>query len=348
MSCIAQGAFVFDPPALSEAEEVGPDLASYDRFLVGFSGGKDSIACVVALLEAGVPRDRIELWHHDVDGAGRSFMDWPCTAGYCRAVADALQIPIYFSHKVGGFEREMLRNDTRTAPIAFEVPEGGWREVGGDRGKGGTRLRFPQVSADLSVRWCSSYLKIDVMAAAIRNQDRFLDRRTLVVTGERAEESPARAKYRTFEPHRSDNRDGARVSRHVDHWRPVHAWSEREVWDAMRRLGIVPHPAYRAGFGRLSCRLCIFSSPDQWATNALLFPSAFEAVADHEESFGCTIKRGVSVRQLAAKGKPYPAALAQPELVAVAESREWIGGPVLTNDWQLPAGAFGEDAGGPT
>jgi hypothetical protein len=31
----------------------------------------------------------------------------------------------------------------------------------------GTRLKFPQVSADLNVRWCSAYLKIDVMARVL-------------------------------------------------------------------------------------------------------------------------------------------------------------------------------------
>jgi tRNA(Ile)-lysidine synthase TilS/MesJ len=45
-----------------------PDLNSYDVIVVAFSGGKDSIACVLHLLELGGPRERIELWHHDVDG----------------------------------------------------------------------------------------------------------------------------------------------------------------------------------------------------------------------------------------------------------------------------------------
>ena len=44
-----------------------------------------------------------------------------------------------------------------------------------------------------SVRWCSAYLKIDVGAAALRGQARFEGKRTLFVTGERAEESAARA-----------------------------------------------------------------------------------------------------------------------------------------------------------
>jgi len=198
-----------------------PDLASYDRIIVAFSGGKDSIACLLTLIEAGVPASRIDVYHHDVDGAGPSFMDWPCTTAYCRAVTRALGVPLYLSWKEGGFLREMLRKDTATAPICFETPSGTIGRVGG-AGPTGTRLRFPQVSANLNQRYCSAYLKIDVMAALVRNQDRFLDRRTLIVTGERAQESRARAHYATFETDRTDTRAGTRRRRHVDHWRPVH------------------------------------------------------------------------------------------------------------------------------
>lgn len=60
-------------------EEDAPDLESYDRIIVAFSGGKDSLATFLHLLDAGVDRNRIELWHHLVDGRGRNFMDWPIT-----------------------------------------------------------------------------------------------------------------------------------------------------------------------------------------------------------------------------------------------------------------------------
>src|SRR3546814_19920193 len=86
------------------------------------------------------------------------------------------------------------------------------------------------------------------MAASIRNQDRFLGKRTLVVTGERAQESVARSKYQTFERHRTDTRDGTRKARHVDHWRPIHAWTEEQVWAVIQRFGIVPHVAYQLGW----------------------------------------------------------------------------------------------------
>lgn len=320
-----------------------PNLAFYDHIIVGFSGGKDSVACVLHLLDLGVDPSRIELWHHDVDGReGSRMMDWAVTRAYCSAFAEAIGAKLYFSWKVGGFEREMLRDGAATAPSRFETPEG-VKQAGGVRGTLGTRLKFPQVSADLSVRWCSAYLKIDVASLALNNQERFLGRRTLFITGERAEESAARAKYATFEPHRTDNRDGKRNVKHVDHWRPVHGWKEAEVWAIIERFRINPHPAYRLGWGRVSCAACIFGSPDQWASLKAVNPCQFEAVAGYEESFGVTIQRKRSIRELAAAGTPY--AFQESDRDA-AVSETWDEPMIVPEGaWKLPAGAFGESCG---
>lgn len=189
------------------------------------------------------------------------------------------------------------------------------------------------------MRWCSPALKIDVLAAAIRNQSRFLDGRTLVITGERAEESPSRARYATFEPHRTST-----LGRGVDHWRPLHDWAERQVWDLIARSRIRPHPAYVLGWGRLSCRACIFGSPAQWATMRLVFPTAFARVAACEAASGKTIHRSLNVVQLADRGTPFPAALLQPDELAQADDPAWRLS-ILADPWTLPAGAFGDHAG---
>lgn len=314
-------------------------LSDYTKIIVAFSGGKDSIACFLHLLDLGVPRHKIELWHHDVDGReGSSLMDWPCTRSYCEAFAKAFDVPIYFSWKSGGFEREMLRDGTSTARTHFQTPYG-LRSSGG-RGKVGTRRQFPQVSADLSVRWCSAYLKIDVCATAIRNQGRFDNARTLVITGERAQESAARAKYKTFEPHRSDLREG-RSGRLVDQWRPVHAWSERQVWEIIERYRVTPHPAYRLGWGRVSCAACIFGSPSQWASLRAVNRAQFDRVASYESTFKKTIQRKLSVIQLADKGTPYE----MDEADMRAALSETFDETILTNAWTLPRGAYGDSCG---
>lgn len=330
-----------DPQGAPAPIAPGPDLGSYDKVLVGFSGGKDSIAAVLALLENGVPPSKIELHHHDIDGDGASFMDWPITKDYCRKFAQALGIPIYFSWREGGFEREMLRENQRTAAVVFEKPDGTTGRAGGQHGPLGTRRKFPQQSANLTTRWCSGSLKVDVMAAAIRNQDRFDAKRSLVVTGERAEESPNRARYQTFEPHRSHS-----TGRHVDQFRPVHAWSEKQVWDIMHKHGIVPHPSYQLGYGRLSCRHCIFAGPNQIATNNALYPESTGKVADREREFGVTIHRKEDLLSRAKKGVPYQAAIDNPEVAKLGESHEWTGPIIIPpSEWKLPAGAYGEKDG---
>lgn len=316
-----------------------PDLGDYRRFVVAFSGGKDSLAALLHLLSLGIPAHAIELHHHDVDGGGPRFMDWPCTAAYVRAVAAHLGVPVYFSWREGGFARELDRSGAPTAPVLFETPDG--MGCAGGHGPEGTRGLFPQTTSDLRLRWCSPSLKIDVLAAALRNQPRFLDGRTLVVTGERAEESPARARYAQLEAHRTSSR-----LRIVDHWRPIHDWTEARVWETIATALIRPHPAYVLGWGRLSCRTCIFGSADQWATVRLVFPAAFRRLQVREAITGRTIHRALDLGSLADRGRPFPAALGHPDALAQAEDEIWRL-PIVMDPWTLPAGAFGDAAGPP-
>ncbi len=315
-------------------------LDSYDRIIVCFSGGKDSLACLLYLLEQGVSPDRITLHHHLVDGReGSTMMDWPVTEAYCQAIAKAFGIPISFSWRVGGMEREMLRNDASTAPVA--IPAGGGHALIGGDGPRGTRLKFPQLSASLTTRWCSAYLKIDVFARYLCNEAQFQNSRTLVLTGERAEESASRANYKMFEPHRADRRDSERLGRHIDHYRPVHAWTENEVWEIIEGWQVVAHPAYHLGWGRVSCRQCIFGSKHQWATVRALAPEAFDNIAQHEREFKVTIHRSMPVTALADAGTPYTT---DPYWVELANSTSFDM-PVFTDRWTLPQGAYGESCG---
>jgi len=225
-------------------------LDMYDKIVVAFSGGKDSEACILHLLEMGVRREDIVLWHHHIDGAPgqeQGLMDWSVTEDYCRAVARELGIEIRFSWKEGGFEGEMLRENALTAPTSFEMHDGGIKTVGGTRGKLSTRRMFPQVTANLSVRWCSAYLKIDVCSAVFANDPAYKNGTFLLITGERREESASRATYAEVEKHRRSNK-----SRRVDHWRAVIDWDEAKVWGIIERWKIQVHPAYRLGWGRVS------------------------------------------------------------------------------------------------
>lgn len=322
-------------------------LDLYDYILVSFSGGKDSLALVLDLLEQGVPPERIQLWHQDIDGVAgvdEVFFDWPCTRSYVQAVGDALGIRVLFQAREGGFKGELMKEEARTLPIIFDRQDGTTGHAGGTlASKIGTRRRFPQKTGNLAVRWCSAILKIDVFALAVNNEPMFKkDKRLLVLTGERREESTNRATYAEKEPHRCDGK-----ARRVDAWRSVIDWNEARVWEIIRRWGIVPHPAYRLGFPRVSCMACIFGQADQWASVRLLSPDLFDRIACLEMEFGATITRGKTVVQMADKGTPYPAchdaALAS---LAMGHAYPADAVRVAPEAWEMPAGAF-RQGGGP-
>lgn len=322
------------------------DLDKYDRIVVAFSGGKDSLACILHLLDLGVPAEKIELWHHDVDGregVGGAplvrLMDWPITPGYCRAVAAHLGLRLCFNWKVGGFFGEMTRDGRPTAPTRFEMANGEIGQAGG-KGPDGTRLKFPQVAADLSVRWCSAYLKIDVAAIHLRNDPAYQRGHFLFVTGERGEESPGRSRYLDFEPHRASC--GARV---IEHWRPVLRWTEHQVWAIIERHQINPHPCYWLGWGRASCLTCIFGQDDQWASALQVAPEMVHRVAAWERTFGRTIARGgVGVLERAARGRSFVPPGSE-KMIDVSQG-EMFDLPIQMEPWVLPPGAY-RTHGGP-
>ena len=100
-------------------------LEEYDLIVVLISGGKDSVACYLKLLELGVPKERIEFWHHDIDGGHPSRrMDWKCTQNYVKALADAEGIKLRVSYRVNGFFGELYRIGA-SEPIEWIDPDTG-------------------------------------------------------------------------------------------------------------------------------------------------------------------------------------------------------------------------------
>lgn len=156
-------------------------LEEYDLIAILLSGGKDSIACYYKLLEMGVPKERIEFWHHDIDGGHPSRrMDWRCTQNYVKAFAEAENVPLRLSWRVNGFFGELYRIGT-SEPVEWCEPDTGeiiqckpskkYLECKAIKESSiddmeeklkeyGCRQKFPAKTADLRTRWCSAYLKI--------------------------------------------------------------------------------------------------------------------------------------------------------------------------------------------
>jgi Phosphoadenosine phosphosulfate reductase family len=321
-------------PMTEKPPIVLPEFDQIDNWILAFSGGKDSLGSLIWLIENVKDKSKIELWHHEVDGSGELFMDWPCTKSYCQAIAAAFKLPIYFSGLSGGFKGELLKDNRPHAASYFETPEG--LLTSGGKGKPGRRMRFPAKVADLRTRWCSSALKIDVSRMALSNQSRFTGKTIVMVTGERRAESAARSKYQQTQYYCQPN-----SRRTVYQYRPVLNWTTAQVWEAIARYKIDPHPSYKLGWGRTSCLGCIFGSPNQWATIQRDFPDRFKAISDLEVKLSHTIDNKLSIIQMANLGTPYPHS---PEAIALANSTTWYS-PIFLDNWELPPGAFGEQNG---
>jgi 3'-phosphoadenosine 5'-phosphosulfate sulfotransferase (PAPS reductase)/FAD synthetase len=354
-----------EPGVYFDAKEI--DLDAYDIFVLCMSGGKDSIACLDVLIQSGVPASKIEMWHHLVDGneTDKNFMDWTFMDDYVKKLGLAFGIPVYNSWLKHGFEGEMLKENSTAHNHVFDTPDG-FVELGRDPKFTGTRLKFPQVSGDLRVRWCSSALKIEVGKRSLAAQERFLNKNTLFITGERREESPGRARYNQLEPHYCDTMrpkalpkskwvNGVktyggtpkpRKPRKVDTWRPVLHYSEEQVWEAIERLNVIPPVPYRAGWSRSSCQTCIFNEDDLWSTVRKYWPERIKAILKYEKKFNLTIDRkGRNVEQRANDGTPL--VIDDEALLNQIVSKEYTL-PIFAKkgEWELPKGAFGKTISG--
>ena len=140
---------------------------------------------------------------------------------------------------------------------------------------GSKRHKFPAKSGTHQGRWCSGNLKASVQDSVTSNLVKTKNNvKVLVVSGERRGESAGRSKYNEMEIHRTNAT--VRANRLVHQWRPVIDYSEKDVWEILKRHKINPHPCYRAGWNRCSCAMCIFSTPPLFAGIRELYPEDYE------------------------------------------------------------------------
>lgn len=98
-------------------------------------------------------------------------------------------------------------------------------------------------------RWCTRELKLVPLRAY---HDAIGE--TVSVVGVRAAESDARSKLAEVD---DDETWGGWV------WRPLIAWSERDVYEAHRRAGVPLNPLYERGHDRVGCFPCIHARKDE-------------------------------------------------------------------------------------
>lgn len=204
---------------------------SSTRLFASASGGKDSTAMMVYLLEQGLAFDAVFFdtgWEHAE------------TYRYVRETIPAA---------LGVTVREVAADTPELAPHvearAVEI-----------EAMLGHRSAFVRLCLHKGMfpsrrrRWCTQYLKADVSRRVVREAHERGEVPTVAV-GIRRAESPARASLPERELHTS-----------LDSvlWRPIIDWTEGDVIDAHRRAGIAPNPLYIRGARRVGCWPCIMSA----------------------------------------------------------------------------------------
>lgn len=299
--------------------------------IVAFSGGKDSVAIVLEMLDRGVPVEQMELWHHEVDGMGEDLFDWKSTPSYCRAFAKAFNIPILFSYRKGGIIREVFKDNETSQNVYFQNEEGGEFIEAITGGKEATRKMFPAVAADLNARWCSAVAKIDVMKRAIANLPRLERAKLVIATGERRAESTKRSKYFNAEMYAANN-----IYRKAIQFRPVIEMSDEQVWGLMEKYKVQAHPAYMIGWSRCSCQLCIFQQKNHWASVNEISPEKIERLKAIEKEIDFTFYNKKSISEMVEAGKSF---LSLADMYWIKQSIGEFTAPIIVDKWKRPLGA---------
>jgi 3'-phosphoadenosine 5'-phosphosulfate sulfotransferase (PAPS reductase)/FAD synthetase len=238
---------------VTEADRL-PDLIEAGAlFVANHSGGKDSQAMLIRLLEV-VPAAQVLVVH-----ASLGEMEWPGALEHAQVQAEAGRLPFV----VARASISLLDMVERRFARRPEVPS------------------WPSASS----RQCTSDLKRDPIAREVRHYAKAHGFRIIVnCMGIRAAESPNRAKAKTW----GENARGSVAGRKWYDWLPIHHLSTAEVFAIIRDAGQEAHPAYAAGNERLSCVFCILGSGRDARNGAVHHPDLFAQYVELEKRTGYT------------------------------------------------------------
>lgn len=234
-------------------------------FVVSHSGGKDSQAMMIHLIESGVPAEQMVVIHADL-GA----VEWGGAKDIARRNAEAAGVPFI----VATARRSLLQMVKERFEKRPEVPS--WPSS--------------------STRQCTSDLKRGPIAREARRYAT-ANGFTLVLNcmGFRSEESPARAKRPVLAAVKSNTTK----TRDWFDFLPILDWDTQQVFQAIADDGQEPHHAYGAkkvagrwvteGNDRLSCVFCIMASAKDIAHGAQERPELAAEYIALEEATGYTM-----------------------------------------------------------
>ena len=137
-----------------------------------------------------------------------------------------------------------------------------------------------------------------------------------------------------------------KLKRTVHQWRPVIDYSEKDVWEVLKRNNVSPHPCYRAGWNRCSCAGCIFSTPELFTGFKEIYPEEFEKMKEDERILGFTLDNKCDLETYILNAKT---CLYKGDKAAIHSliTGEFTTDDIFVEDWKYPAGAFHGSEGGP-
>jgi 3'-phosphoadenosine 5'-phosphosulfate sulfotransferase (PAPS reductase)/FAD synthetase len=239
----AQSSFVYDGSqahAVALTPEVEDMLRANCVVAIGVSGGKDSVACALAVARhldnIGHAGPRL-LVHSDLGE-----IEWNDSLPSCERLALHL-----------GWELVVVK---RAAGDLISRWRGRWaNNVERYRNLSCVKLTLPWSTP--SMRFCTSELKTQVIASALRK--RFPAQPILNVTGIRWQESARRSEMPIAKPMAQLERKAAKGLA----WNAIIDWRLSEVLSIAQDAGLAPHAADAVyGASRVSCAYCIMSTAE--------------------------------------------------------------------------------------
>lgn len=224
-------------------------------FVANHSGGKDSQATLIALINQGIPLKQILVVH-----ASLGAMEWPGALEKAQEHAAAHGLPFIVAKAAKTFF-DMVERRHATRPDAPSWPS-------------------PQH------RQCTSDLKRDPIAREVRRYADAHGFKTIVnCLGLRAKESTGRAKLEVFSRVERFSTAGRTWLQYL----PIHKLTTEEVFASIAAAGLKPHFAYLLGNERLSCVFCIMSSQNDLRVGQKHNPELFDSYVRLEKKTGYTM-----------------------------------------------------------
>lgn len=238
----------------NKSDQIESLIAAGALFVANHSGGKDSQAQLIRLLER-VPAAQMIVVH-----ASLGAMEWPGAMELARDQAASAGLPFI----VATATKTLLEMVERRFEGRPEVPS--WPSA--------------------STRQCTSDLKRGPIQREVRRYAKANGYKMIVnCLGLRAQESPGRAKRAPF---RLNERDSNSVNTWYE-WLPVHDLSASEIFGIIAQASQKPHYAYALGNDRLSCVFCIMANKKDLANGAAHNPDLLKQYDALETRTGYTI-----------------------------------------------------------